>query len=915
MLLHEAILQVINQSDAPMSALEITRQIDADNLHLKSDNSKLSSNQVWARVHAYPQFFEILPDKTIIVKGSKSDREKAIVRQIRNRLIHSPSPDVLSIIYVVSIICQYLSKKRLIRPELEISNSWRENCLDLLERYGLSVDSCRRINDAFKSIAEQEILLVLHEISEISAVTNHLSAQEFLNLVDELVRDLIYEPKSGHANHSPAPVTKFISGLINISEGQTLLDPYGGIGHLSASLALRYGIHDVWATEFNPLKKLWGELIYIIVGLNPEHFVFQGQVDSEQKQSKKFDWIVSGLLGHFTTEYRLKDLENNDHIVLKLTKLLKTDGRAVFIVPSGFLYNHDRKSVEARRALLGLNLLSSVISLPTGTYHPYSGTSTSMLILQKGRQQDKVTFTDLSGMDWEQVSYISTRIYDQINEQKQSSNSISVPITELIEAGYPEKGFVPGNVILQYSLSDYRAKGYKTLGQLVRLQIPGKNVPVSNLNDEGEGAPYLRISDLPDGDRGLRIVNRPKKSISDIDLISETGELITRGNVVLAKVGAKLKPGVYDLDQPALPSNNIFALAVDERIINPDYLATELNADYVRIQLKAIQKGASGPPYYRIEDLLNLFINVPPKQEQLFALEQMSSYALTNEAELQYPSGGSSNKRKEQKTTIKINEQEIIASIQHRISQYISPIANDINNFRDYYNQKIAEGVIAQDDRISKRENSATIAHVFDRIEKNLSGVAQTFDVMRAVLYFDKGKKDFERLNLRKLAQDAQHSIAAKVGAVKFFFKKEKGMSDKDLIIPVAKDQIVELIRNFIINSIKHGFTQAIAEPPAILIYFKRSISGDILEVHLINNGQPLPDDFSITDFTSFGRKGNSSIGTGVGGYLMNKIAENHDGMLSLDNDSLQRFNINEDGREHAISANVHFILSLPYAT
>lgn len=65
--------------------------------------------------------------------------------------------------------------------------------------------------------------------------------------------------------------------------------------------------------------------------------------------------------------------------------VLAVGGRAAVIVPEGLLFNSSKAHIELRRQLLFEHNLEAVISLPAGTFQPYTGVKTSILIFQKMR--------------------------------------------------------------------------------------------------------------------------------------------------------------------------------------------------------------------------------------------------------------------------------------------------------------------------------------------------------------------------------------------------------------------------------------------------------------------------------------------------------------------------------------------------
>ncbi len=111
----------------------------------------------------------------------------------------------------------------------------------------------------------------------------------------------------------------------------------------------------------------------------------------------KFDIIVTNM--PFSQEITKKTIQNSktvteNHIaplyyngiaknngdaacVLHCLQSLKEGGRMALVVPEGFLFRRDTASV--RQLLLSKAQLQAVISLPKGTFLPYTGVKTSIL--------------------------------------------------------------------------------------------------------------------------------------------------------------------------------------------------------------------------------------------------------------------------------------------------------------------------------------------------------------------------------------------------------------------------------------------------------------------------------------------------------------------------------------------------------
>jgi type I restriction enzyme M protein len=83
-------------------------------------------------------------------------------------------------------------------------------------------------------------------------------------------------------------------------------------------------------------------------------------------------------------------------------RLLKPGGRAAVIVPDGVLFGSSTAHKELRRILVEDQKLDAVVSLPGGTFKPYAGVSTAILVFTKTNSggTDVVWFYDVEADGW-----------------------------------------------------------------------------------------------------------------------------------------------------------------------------------------------------------------------------------------------------------------------------------------------------------------------------------------------------------------------------------------------------------------------------------------------------------------------------------------------------------------------------------
>jgi type I restriction enzyme M protein len=83
-------------------------------------------------------------------------------------------------------------------------------------------------------------------------------------------------------------------------------------------------------------------------------------------------------------------------------RLLKPGGRAAVIVPDGVLFGSSKAHRELRRILVEDQKLDAIVKLPSGTFKPYAGVSTAIVLFTKTESggTDHVWFYDVVADGW-----------------------------------------------------------------------------------------------------------------------------------------------------------------------------------------------------------------------------------------------------------------------------------------------------------------------------------------------------------------------------------------------------------------------------------------------------------------------------------------------------------------------------------
>lgn len=166
--------------------------------------------------------------------------------------------------------------------------------------------------------------------------------------------------------------------------------------------------------------------------------------------SQQYDYVLANppFSGAIQKESILEDINlstrDTEKLFLKwFIDHLAPNGRCGIIVPNGILFGSDKASLKLREMLLKQCNLQAVITLPSGTFKPYAGVATAILIFEKKGVTKDVWFYELSA---DGFSMTDTRtpveendipdILARFPKREESEKSFLVPASEIVSNNF-----------------------------------------------------------------------------------------------------------------------------------------------------------------------------------------------------------------------------------------------------------------------------------------------------------------------------------------------------------------------------------------------------------------------------------------------------------------------------------------------
>lgn len=917
MTLHEAIHIVIKELSAGSSAYEqpiekITKEINNRQLYSRKDKQPIPTHQVIARIRAYPkQFFynvekkrvKLLdPDNMVVLERAYAKiidaitEEVALISGSKISYIHEL---ILGITALISnskrpkILFKYLEEvnKDLFIKEIQlIQNNFEPHAIPY-----------KAWTNLIEKLEQFPIKLLFPILAKFSAIDfenmkwekGSLDKKAFIFTMDAFISK---KSSNYFENHITPPFA--LNGFWDVLTQKLISYPYQSYGFATPSFQKKNTNY----TIYNPVAGA-GNLMYHIInkgieletgGLTSEtnnksdlailsnKFVLQ-DLNLEALFSAYFSSVINESIdisfycddsskeipvAQKTVDIMLGDIppsNNKDGKPLEISlieqsfSLLKPDGIGIFLLSEKFFYTESSPYKALRKRLVTENLIERIVQFKLNPNDKYSHANKILLVLNKAKKDssDSIIFEQFRPLEPQEEnnnpSFRSLR-----TEKKQEVKTQKIVGNNFL--------LTPKRYLSLFDESDY-----------VEPLIPLKNY---FLKTNFEKAPPIEIYPF------LSIKNLNKKeeitSLSSVNITlpksSKSGKLIKEDVLLLASIGNRLRPSYFNFENtPITVSPNVFVRKINKLKVLPEYLISELNRAYISEQVEAFSIGST-MPLIKAKDLNNIKIIHRTIAEQKEVLTHRK------EVEMETP-----------KNNVINTEYGLLSSLEHTIGQYLTSLNTNLASLENVLNE-----TIDWEQRTSPNpDNPRTVRDTYSKILSATKDIGESFDTVKTIIDFDNNKLEKKRLNIKDFLQHEVNNRLNEADNIDFKIVHDETLQHSDFEMEFDPAQFKILINNFIDNSIKHGFkTQVFNRQISIILTPDTENSTIVMD--LFNNGTSLTIPFK--DFIKPFKTTDMVEGSGLGGYLMNKIVENHQGEFSLINKI-----------DHKNQKGLTFRITLPY--
>lgn len=439
----------------------------------------------------------------------------------------------------------------------------------------------------------QMLIEICRIIDEFSFTTPE-DREKVADFFESLVETSIRHTKFGGEFYSPQNITDLVLEIADPKPGERVYDPCFGAGGFLAHAGRRmlaqadspvewekvrtngiYGI-ELYSTAF-----LIGLTRTVLAGITQPNLVLGNALERNGYEAQpKFDVILAApplggivdrsrsLLNFY--QFPARNVENL--FIQHIAAHLAPNGRAIVAMPEGFLFRSGA-DMHLREYLLKHFEVEGVISLPVGSFAPYTMVKPNLVIFRRNEPKDYVWFQQVGAKKrGKSVGFIPfseahlfkhkspiPKIVSQSFEIPSSSYLWKVSVNDLAEKEYD----LSVKPIKSEQLDSYIQKIVEKIPQteVVKLKsiaevISGVGYTRNTTSEEPieTNVPLIRVTELSKTGE----IKRPVRFVNEELLLRSSKKRLRKGDIILSTQGTIGKTGrVTENEDGAIPAHGI----------------------------------------------------------------------------------------------------------------------------------------------------------------------------------------------------------------------------------------------------------------------------------------------------------------------------------------------------------------------
>lgn len=491
-----------------------------------------------------------------------------------------------------------------------------------------------------KCISEIQIYSILGTESS-SSIINFIEKQDIFS-------------KRGYNIQIPETLIKLILDLLNPLESESFLDPTcmtgnlltGVLNHLfpskKSNRKLNYSYSNLFGSESSTRSSSIAKMSMVLQGngssniFNEESIRQESSIDIKAKKIGGFDIITSippfgkrivdnKLITNSRLAKEKKNINYIDLLIEKSLDWLKDNGRLAIVVDEGLLFSES--SVNTRRFIQENYIIKGIISLPHKLFYPFLGIKTNLLLLER---PSKFPITNypifMASMEKEDIELSIEQIKIISDAFKSFKKNESFKVKEVYTLNLSELKNDNWSVNRHSPYLKQKRDDGIPLENVCKI-IPGKKVSSKDyLENSSDGIPYLRISDMVDGE-----INKTTLKYVHPKIFNEKNKLHP-GDILLSVTGTIGKVAIITKSYiNSIPSLQITVLRPNPKKVESEYLLQILTTPHLNSVLNNLKKGVY-INHLSISDIKQVRVVIPTLDKQKKYLKEIKKLKETKKS-------------------------------------------------------------------------------------------------------------------------------------------------------------------------------------------------------------------------------------------------------------------------------------------